>query len=122
MMKSLSIVFAAVVLLAVASSASAQAYVVPAAPVPLAAYYAPAPAVAYGPVVATSYYAPQAVYYSAPAPVPYYAAAPVATPYYVASPVPVAVAPVYYGPKVVVRPKVYVRGEPVRNVLRAVTP
>jgi hypothetical protein len=112
------------VVVVVASSATAQTYVgyMQATPAPVAAYYATGPVAAYSPVVATAYYAPPAAYY--PAPVPYYAAspvvAPVPAPYYAAAPV--AVAPVYYGPAVVVRPKVYVRGEPVRNVLRAVTP
>jgi hypothetical protein len=110
------------------SSLFAQGYVayMPVGPAPVAAFYAPAPVVGYGPVVGTSYYAP-APYYAAPA--PYYAASPVVAPYYVASPVavapgvapPVAVAPVY-GRAVIVRPKVYVVGQPVRNVLRAVTP
>jgi hypothetical protein len=116
--------FAAAVLLAV-SSAEAQTYIgyMPATPVPVAAYYRPVPVVSYSPVIAASYYAPQTVYYAPP--VPYYVAAPMATPYYAASPVvpaAVAVAPVYYGRPVVVRPKVYVPGEPVRNILRAVTP
>lgn len=126
-MKNLARAFLAAAGLLVATQASAQAYVgyMPAAPA--VAYYA-APVASYGPVVAaspvvaTAYYAPQPVYY--PAPAPYYVARPVATPYYVAAPVvapPVAVAPVY-GPAVIVRPKVYVRGEPVRNVLRAITP
>jgi hypothetical protein len=78
--------------------------------------------VSYGPVVATSYYAPRPYY--AASPVPYYVASPVVTPYYVASPVavgPVAVAPIY-GRPVIVHPKVYIPGQPVRNVLRAVTP
>jgi hypothetical protein len=82
----------------------------------------------YAPVVATTYYAPPTPFL--PGPAPYYVASPIAVPYYAAAPVmvaPMAVAPVYYGPAyygpaVVVRPKVYVRGEPVRNVLRAVTP
>ncbi len=112
----LSLIVAAGV--AVASSASAQAYVAYplAVPAPVAGYYATGPVAAYAPVVTTAYYAPQAVYY--PAPAPYYVASPIAMPYYAAAPV--AVAPVYYGygPAVVVRPKVYVRGEPVRNVLR----
>ncbi len=106
----------------VASNATAQTYFgyMPAVPAPVAGYYATGPVAMYAPVVATAYYAPPAAYY--PAPAPYYVASPVAVPYYAAAPV--AVAPVYYGygPAVVVRPKVYVRGEPVRNVLRAVTP
>jgi hypothetical protein len=119
---------AAVVL--VASNAMAQAYVtyMPVGPTPVVTYYSPyspAPVASYGPVVSTSYYAPETVYYAAPtpyyaAPTPYYVASPVATPYYVASPY--VAAPAYYGPSVIVRPKVYVRGEPVRNLIRAVTP
>jgi hypothetical protein len=121
-MKNLVLAVIVATVMMVASSARAQAYVgyLPAVPAPVAGYYATGPVATYAPVVATAYYAPQAVYY--PAPAPYYVASPVATPYYAAAPV--AVAPVYYGygPAVVVRPKVYVRGEPVRNVLRAVTP
>jgi hypothetical protein len=116
-MKTLALAFG-LAILAFASSARAQAYIgyMPAAPA--VAYYAPAPVVGYGPVVATSYYAPQVAYYAAPA--PYVVASPVVTTAYYA-PAPVAVAPVY-GPAVVVRPKVYIYGQPVRNVLRAVTP
>ena len=100
----------------VSSNVLAQGYAafMPVGPVPVAAYYGAAPVVNYGPVVATSYYAPA----------PYYVAAPVVTPYYVASPVvvgPYAVGPVY-GRPVIVRPKIYVPGQPVRNVLRAATP
>ena len=64
--------------LAAGSTAMAQGYVtyMPVGPAPVAAYYAPAPPVAYGvgygvgygPVVATSYYAPVTSYYAAPAP------------------------------------------------------
>jgi hypothetical protein len=118
-MKSFVMAMSLVVVLILSSSVLAQGYVtfMPVGPAPVAAYYAPAPVVSYGPVVSTSYYAP-APYYAA-APLPYYAASPVVTPYYVARPV--AVAPLY-GPTVIVRPKVYVVGQPVRNVLRAVTP
>jgi hypothetical protein len=116
-MKYLTMALLTVLLLAT-SSVRAHTYVayMPVA-APAVAYYAPAPVVAYSPVVATAYYVPQTVYYSAPVPV--VVAAPVAAPQYVAPPV--AVAPVY-GRPVVVRPKVYVVGEPVRNVIRAVTP
>jgi hypothetical protein len=119
---SIPLLIVGTVLLA-ASSASAHLHgvyapVVPApvVPAPVAAYYATGPVVPYAPVVTTAYYAPPAAFY--PAPAPYYVAAPIVAPVVA----PVAVAPVYYGPAVVVRPKVYVRGEPVRNVLRAVTP
>ena len=86
---------------------------------PIAAY---SPVVAASPVVATAYYAPQAAYY--PRTAPYYAAQPVVAPYYVARPVvapAVAIGPVYATP-VVVRAKVYVPGEPVRNFFCAITP
>lgn len=111
-------VMASAMVLILSSSVLAQGYApfLPVGPVPVAAYYAPVPVVGYGPVVAASYYAP-APYYAA-APVPYYAAAPVVPAYYAA---PVAVAPVY-GRPVIVHPKYYYPGQPVRNVLRAVTP
>jgi hypothetical protein len=118
-MKNLAIAFLLTAAVMVASSANAQAYVgyMPAAPA--VSYYAPAPvATYYSPVIATAYYAPQTVYYSAPA--PYYVAAPVFAPA-PAVVAPVAVAPVYARP-VIVRTKIYVPGQPVRNVLRAVTP
>jgi hypothetical protein len=119
-MKNLMLAVIVAALIAVASSAKAQMYpgYMPAVPASVAGYYATGPVAAYAPVVTTAYYAPPAVYY--PAPAPYYVASPIAMPYYAAAPV--AVAPVYYGPAVVVRPKFYIRGEPVRNVLRAVTP
>jgi hypothetical protein len=115
-MKSFVIALSLALALLVSSNVLAQGYAayMPVGPVPVAAYYAPAPVVSYGPVVATSYYAPA----------PYYVAAPVVAPYFVASPVvvgPYAVGPVY-GRPVIVRPKVYFPGQPVRNVLRAVTP
>jgi hypothetical protein len=72
--------------------------------VPVTTYYAPSVSV---PV--TTYYAPASV------PVTTYYAAPVTT-YYAPT-----VTTTYYSPYVV-RPKVYVTGQPVRNVLRAVTP
>jgi hypothetical protein len=118
-MKSLMLVVTLAIVLVASSSLFAQGYAtfVPAGPAPAVAYYGPAPVVPYGPVVSTAYYAPA----------PYYVAAPVVVPrrYYVAAPVvaaPVVVAPAYYGRPVIVRPKIYIPGEPVRNVLRAVTP
>jgi len=119
-MKSFVMAVSMAVVLMASSSVLAQGYVayLPVAPAPVVSYYPPAPAVTYGPVVATSYYAP-APYYAA-APAPYIVASPVAAPYYVASPV--AVGPLYYGRPVIVRPKVYYPGQPVRNVIRAVTP
>ena len=118
-MKSFLIALSFTMVVLLSSSLLAQGYVtfIPVGPVPVTTYYAPAPVVSYGPVATTWYYAP-APYYAA-APAPYYVAAPVVTPYYVARPV--AVAPVY-GSAVIVRPKVYVVGQPVRNLLRAVTP
>jgi hypothetical protein len=123
-MKSFVMALSLIVVLTATSSVLAQGYAtyMPVGPAPVVSYYAPAPVVSYGPVVATSYYAPRPYY--AASPVPYYVASPVVTPYYVASPVavgPVAVAPIY-GRPVIVHPKVYIPGQPVRNVLRAVTP
>ncbi len=111
-MKRFVIAMSLAMVLMASSSVLAQGYVtyMPVGPAPVVSYYAPAPVVSYGPVVSTSYYAP----------VPYYVASPAVTPYYVASPVvvgPVAVAP-WYGRPVIVRPKIYVPGQPVRNVLR----
>lgn len=74
---------------------------------PTTTYYAPAPAATYyAPAVA----APVATF-SAPA-----AVTPVTT-YYTTTAVPVV-----SSRAVIVRPKVYVRGQPIRNVLRAITP
>ena len=87
-----------------------------------AANYAPAmnyaPAVPYVPVAARCAtprvsYMPVAARYPAPNYVTY---APVAN-NYAAAP-----APAYAGPKVWVHPKVYVEGQPIRNLLRAITP
>jgi hypothetical protein len=109
--------------LAASTCAMAHTYVtyMPVGAAPVVGYYGPAPMVAYGPMVRTAYYAPPA--YVAPA--PYYVASPVqATAYYAppaVMPAPMAVGPVY-GRPVIVHPKVYVPGQPVRNVLRAVTP
>jgi hypothetical protein len=94
---------------------------------PYVSYYSPP--VAYTPAPYVTYYAPTVAYTPAPAPyVSYYApAAPYVT-YYSPS---VAVAPVvvpyrvYYGVpgwSIYGTPRVYVRGEPVRNTLRAITP
>ncbi len=70
------------------------------APIPVVTAYAPAPVVAYSPVIPAA---------------PVVAYSPVITGY-----APYA-APVGYG-TVVVRPKVYVVGQPVRNFFRAITP
>jgi hypothetical protein len=120
-MKSFVMVLSLAVVLVVSSTVLAHGYVayLPVAPVPVTAYYAPVPTVAYAQVPAITYAPVATTAYYAPA--PYYVAPPVVTPYYVASPVAVPVAPVY-GRPVVVHPKVYVPGQPVRNVVRAVTP
>jgi hypothetical protein len=78
---------------------------------PTVTYYAPQPTVTYyAPQPTVTYYAPQpTVSYYAPAPTVVYRPAPVYVP-----------GPVYYaGRPVVVRPRVYVPGQPLRNVLRA---
>jgi hypothetical protein len=112
-------IFAAIaVVLLVGSTAYGQWYVglravyYPAAPV----YAYPAPVYAY-PAPVYAYPAP--VYtYRVPvvAPAPYVAYSPVVPP-----PV-VAPAPVWVGPGVIVRNKVYFYGQPVRNAVRAVLP
>jgi hypothetical protein len=93
-----SLIAALVVVLFVASSASAGW-----------AYVAPAPVV-YG------YWPDVAPVYAYPAPVM------VARPIVAAPPVYYGPAPVVYGYPYVVRPRVYVPGQPVRNVLRATLP
>ncbi len=78
------------------------------APETYTTYYAPTTAY-YAPSVYTSYYAPATSYYA-----PYVSYAPVAAPYVT-----------YYGrvgESIYGTPKVYVRGEPVRNAWRAITP
>ncbi len=107
-MKSFVMILSLALLLMLSSNVLAQVYATyaPVGPVPVTTYYSPAPVLSYGPVVSTSYYAP--LPYTA-----YYAPAP----YYVGSPV--VVGPVYGWP-VVVRPRFYVPGQPVRNVLRAI--
>lgn len=134
-MKSFVMALSSAAVLMASSSVLAQGYrtYMPVGPMPVVTYYEPAPMVSSGPVATTSYYAPAPNFAAAPAPnfaaapVPYFVAAPV--PYFVASPVaapffagpPVAFAPVY-GRTVVVYPRVFVPGQPVRNLLRAVTP
>lgn len=58
-----------------------------------------------------TYYAPPAAGYAGPAPVMGYQPGAYIAP-----------APVYYPAPVVIRPKVYILGQPVRNALRAITP
>jgi hypothetical protein len=72
----------------------------------------PAPVLAAAPPVIVSPPAPVITYYSAPA------FGPVFYPRRYVVPAPVVVRPRTY----VLRPKVYVRGQPVRNYIRAVTP
>lgn len=74
-------------------------------PVPYAAAYAPA--VPYRPAVTVNYLRPTLAY------------SPVSAPVYPAA---YAVQPVAAGPRVWVKPKVYVEGQPLRNLLRAITP
>ena len=80
------------------------------------AYYTPAP-------VYTTYYALSSTYTASYAPsrayTTYYAPGAVYSTYYAPSAAPYVA---YYQPGVVVAPKVYVRGQPVRNLLRAITP
>ena len=90
---------------------------------PVVTYYSPAPQVvsSYSPVV--QYGTPVTTYY-APGSVPATQAAPVVTYYAPYAPVVTAYRPVYganHG-AVIVRPKVYVRGQPIRNAFRAITP
>ena len=79
-------------------------------PTPIVTSYAPVPIVTYAAPVVT--YRPIA---STPVPVVTYS--PVTTA--VVTPMPTVVS---YTPGVVVRPKVYVQGQPIRNLLRAITP
>ena len=100
----------ALVLMAGSTAFAHHPYValLPVAPAPYAAYYGPAPVVPYyAPVAAAPYIPAPAMAYYRPGPV--------------VAPAPVVVAPAY-GRAVVIRPKVYVAGQPVRNLLRAVTP
>jgi len=98
-------------------------YTPPVVSPPITTYYAPAVA---APAPVTTYYAPVApvTTYYAPAPVVTYRA-PVAT-YH--APVVTYRAPVVYSapvvaaPYAVVRPKVYIPGQPIRNFVRAITP
>jgi hypothetical protein len=110
-------------------------------PSPTVTYYAPATEVAYAspPTVAyypseastVTYYSPVAqpytTYYAPPVAQPYvtYYTPPVAQPYatYYAPAAPTVVRPYgVVGENIYGAPKVYIRGEPVRNALRAITP
>jgi hypothetical protein len=92
-----------VVLLAASTADAGYVYrsrtVVPAAPVVVHSFYPVGPVYAYPPPAVVE-------------PVPVAPAAPVVY----------GAAPVYYTPGVTVRSKVYVRGQPVRNTIRAVLP
>lgn len=116
----------------VSAAPSYTSYYVPTttyyAPESYNAYYAPTTAY-YAPESYTTYYAPTTTYY---APVPYATYYAPTTAYYAAAPYTTYYSPVaqpYYvgyrdaiGPSIYGTPKVYVRGEPVRNALRAITP
>jgi hypothetical protein len=115
----------AVVLLACSTASAGWAYVGPVVvppPTVVHSFYPVGPVYAYpAPVVAV----PPRVVYRPPVVVP----APVVYPPPVVYRPPVAYpAPVFYGPAavypapVVIHPKIYVRGQPVRNVIRAVLP
>jgi len=113
-------------LLGACSAASAQwTYVAPAAvPAPVVYGYWPAPPVAaVAPVAPVYFYRPRAVTVYRPAPVTVYRPAVVAVP-----PAPLAYtaplypAPILYPAPAVIRTKVYYRGEPVRNAIKAVLP
>ncbi|MGQ9576559.1 MAG: hypothetical protein ACUVUC_14700 [Thermoguttaceae bacterium] len=111
--------FGPAVIAGVAYTPTAAAYLPTAAYCPPASYAVPT--VAYRPAL-VQYARPAIAYQPAPAPSP--------QPYAVYSPAglvgystayaaPVAVAA---GPWVIVRPKVYVEGQPIRNLIRAITP
>jgi hypothetical protein len=112
------LVAAAVLLLADSAAMGQLPYVtmMPVAPAPVVTYYAYPPGTAGGVVAG---FAPLVTL-----PPRYYAASPVVAPapLIVAPGYPMAGPPLVYGPRVVVHPKVYVVGQPIRNVLRAVTP
>lgn len=74
-------------------------------PAPYSVAYAPA--MTYRPAVTVNYVQPTVAYGSVPAS---------------AYPAGYAVQPVAAGPRVWVKPKVYVEGQPIRNLLRAITP
>ncbi|HEV7225047.1 MAG TPA: hypothetical protein VGN42_20245 [Pirellulales bacterium] len=102
-MKSLSIACGFLFVCGMAAAAQAQ----------VAATYLPPTTVAYAaPPIIVAPPPPVATYYSAPL------YAPVVYPRRYVVPAPVVVRPRVYA----VRPKVYVRGQPMRNAFRAVTP
>ena len=97
-------------------------------PAPVVAAYPPAPAVAAYPVAPpTYYYAPAPVAIQPVVPTGYTVASPVLAPPMLPAPVVAPLPAPFYatsinGRPVIVHPKVYVPGEPIRNVLRAITP
>lgn len=123
-------------LLGACSAAAAQwTYVVPAAvPAPVVyGYWPAAPVAAVAPVTPVYVYRPGAVTVYRPAPVTVYRPAVVAVPPVpvvpeVAAPAPLDYtaplypAPVLYPAPAVIRTKVFYRGEPVRNAIKAVLP
>jgi hypothetical protein len=77
---------------------------------------------AYGRPGWTTYRLPVATTYTVASPTyaaPSYAAPTYAAPTYAA---PAYTVPAAVGPRVWVKPKVYVEGQPIRNILRAITP
>lgn len=94
------------------------------APETYTSYYAPTTAY-YAPETYTSYYAPTTAYYAPSVYTSYYTPTTAYyTPYVTYAPVAGAVVAPYsrVGASVYGTPKVYVRGEPVRNAWRALTP
>jgi hypothetical protein len=93
------------------------------------AYYAPTPQVTYAPAAPVTYYSPvtpQVTYYAPPAPTyTTYYASPAVQPYATYYGPAMQPTVVYYGVpgrSIFGAPTVYMPGQPVRNVLRAVTP
>lgn len=94
---------------------SVASYSVVGAPMTSQAAFRPAITYYSAPVATTTYYAPTTTYY-----VP-------TTTYYTPTTTYYAPTTTYYAarvatPSVIVSPKVYVRGQPIRNILRAITP
>jgi hypothetical protein len=89
---------------------SVASYSVVGAPTTSQAAFRPAITYYSAPVATTTYYAPTTTYY-----------APTMT-YYTPTTAYYAPTVAYAAPSVIVSPKVYVRGQPIRNILRAITP
>jgi hypothetical protein len=90
------------------------------APAPTTTYYAPATTVAYAPTTYVANYAPTTAYYAPAAYTVGYA--PATTAYYAPVATTTVIAKERVGTSIYGTPKVYIRGEPVRNSLRAITP